>query len=113
MPATSGPATGAGAARPGRGDERLGDLLEGRPAQAPGHEVGRALVAVAGPAREHEVEGHAELPAPGEERRGDEGAEPRRGEEKEALRQGVEPAAAGDGRPAGGGGGPGEPGAGG
>jgi len=66
--------------------ERLGHPLERLASEPAAHEVGEALVCGRA-ARQDQVERHAELPAPGEEGRGDEGAKVGRREEEEAVRQ--------------------------
>ncbi len=77
------------------GDEGLGHPLERFPAEPPTDEGAQALVGVA-PARQDEVEAHAELARPGEEARGEERPESRRGQELKAIGQRMQPPAKGD-----------------
>jgi hypothetical protein len=76
--------------------ERVGDALERLGAEAASHERGQTFVGVVLPARQHEVEPHAELAREREERRADERPERRRREQQEAVRQRVEMVAARD-----------------
>src|SRR5262249_34291655 len=79
--------------------EWVRDALEGFAAEARPDERREALVPVLPTPRQHEVEGHAELPGPAEERRAGEWAERRRGEKQEAIGKRVEAVATGDVRP--------------
>jgi len=85
-----------GVARVDAAEERLGHTLERLAAESPADERRDALVALGAPARQHEIEQHAELPVPREERRPREVPEVRRREEREALGDGDESAAAHD-----------------
>src|SRR5207253_2079054 len=71
------------------GDERLGDTLEGLPAEPPSHERAQAFV-VGDPAGQDEVERHAERARPGEEPGGEKRREPRRGQELPPVGQRVQ-----------------------
>src|SRR5206468_2599018 len=77
-------------------EERLGHALERLAAEPPADEGRDALVGVVRAARQPEVEEHAQLAAPREERRGGDRPGVGRGEEHEALRHRDQLAAAHD-----------------
>ena len=75
------------------GHDRLGHLGERFAPEPPAHEIAEALVVAGVAARQHEVEPHAQLAAPGDQARQGERHEPGRHHQDQALGQLVQPPA--------------------
>ena len=73
-------------------DQRLGHALQGLAAESARDERAQALVCPLRPARQYQIQGHAQLARPGEQARRHQRPELRRRQQQEPIRQGMQPA---------------------